>query len=677
MQSKVSWFKRGIFAQDLRNVGWIGIIYQIALLFAVPLQIFMMHQANRLPYNYLQVENHNLFTVLTEFQILLMFTVPVILSVILFRYLQVKVPADFIHSMPVKRTVLFYHHTVMGIFLLIIPVIVTAIILAIVHSTLALDSYFSVTEIVKWAGMTILMNVFVFVMTTLIGTVTGISAVQVVLTYIFLIFPAGIMILLYSNIKYFIYGFAFDYYFDQNLEFLTPIVRMAEMYRWKITTTEVLVYLALTAGFYLLAMLAYKKRNIEGATQAIAFRYLKPVFKYGATICTMLLGGAYFGETQQESLGWLVFGYFFGSILGYVIAEMVLQKTWRIFRNMKGYIIYAVAVAAIGFLLNLDITGYEQKLPTANEIEHAYFGDSVYLLKESESDDYGEAAVYGDYKAYPTKALNKVDRFYFKDKGNISLILKLHEQVIENRNNRFHNPLTYQNIVIAYELKNGATIVRQYQVPNEAYDKFLKPIYETKEYRYSNNDLLRLKEDITIDKITTSSYSAIPKKYETVNPQQIAEIINVLKTDMLQEPYEEMATEREVWGEIELLLNNNKRLNIPWKKSYHQFDEWLKGNNLLEQARVVPADIAYILVARNKDYVDAPVGMAVDYVDLFQGNTDTIKIEDPDEIEACLTATSWRMEEEYVAAIYYKNAKEPEYRGLETAPSFIADHFKN
>src|SRR5690606_16571524 len=135
----------------------------------------------------------------------------------------------FIHSLPIKRTTLYHHHSLFGIFLLIIPVVVTAIITAIIPIALGLTDYFSIAEIVKWAGITILMNVFVFVLTTLIGMVTGISAVQVVLTYIFLIFPAGIMILFYTNIRYLIYGFAYDYYFDKNLAYLTPIARMAEI----------------------------------------------------------------------------------------------------------------------------------------------------------------------------------------------------------------------------------------------------------------------------------------------------------------------------------------------------------------------------------------------------------------------------------------------------------------
>ncbi len=674
MQSKVSWFKRGIVTQDLRNVGWIGIIYQIALLFTLPLQIFMMHQAEHLPYNYR--EGENLFSVLPEIQVLLMFTVPVILSIILFRYLQVKVPADFIHSLPIKRSALFHHHALIGIFILIVPVVITAIFIVIEHGALGLADYFSILDITKWAGLTIVMNVFVFALTTLIGAVTGISAVSVVLTYIFLVFPAGIMILLYQNVKYFIFGFDYDYYFDQNIEYLTPIVQMAEIYHRSISAKAVLIYIVLSIVFYLLGIFAYKKRQIEGATQAIAFRSLKPIFKYGVTFCFMLLGGTYFGETQQGEMGWIIFGYIFGSVFGYIIAEMVLQKTWRIFHKMKGYLIYAVAAVVLGLLLSFDMTGYEKKLPDASEIDRAYFGYNVHWLKNEYPDTPEYAMPETKYsEVNQVNALNESNLYFFKESENINSIMNLHRKLIEN-GDQVTSRQSYQYIVVAYELKNGEKLVRQYKIPEGGYEDQLKPIYESQEYRYSNNELLRLKEEIGIDKIAVNSNSVIPKKFNTVDPKQIEEIINALKSDMLQEPYKDIVTEREPWGEIEILLENNQRLYVPWKKSYHQFDNWLKENNLLEQARVVPEDLMFVAVIQNKNAAAAPRGPVDSFESMFKNYEKPLIIEDPSQMEECLYEASWRMEHEYLIAIYYKNSKEPSYHSLENVPSFIADHFK-
>ncbi|HHY73810.1 MAG TPA: multidrug ABC transporter permease [Bacillus bacterium] len=674
MQSKVSSFKRGIVLQDLRSVGWIGIIYLIALLFAVPLQLVMLAENDQLLYQL--IETRGLFTVLAGAQGFLIFTIPIILAVILSRYLHVKIAADFIHSLPIKRTALLNHHFLIGAFLLVVPVIITAVFIAIVHGILGFDDYFTMVEIAKWAGITILFNLFVFVMTMLIGMVTGISAVQVVLTYIFLIFPAGVMVLFNFNLKYFLYGFAYDYYFNRDIASLSPVLRFAEIWTWKFTITEILVYIVVTVVFYLLTMFAYKKRSIEAATQAIAFRSLRPIFKYGVTFCTMLVGGMYFGETQQQSIGWILFGYIFGSIFGYVIAEMVLEKTWRIFRRMKGYVVFAVAVVAIGFLLILDSTGYEKKMPAAAEIERAYFAEGIHWLKVGDDE-----AAYGEVMAkdgtFIESAINNENLFYFNNPDNINSILKLHQQLVMNKSNKkSDNPRYNKHLAIAYELKNGSKVVRQYQIPEKAYHEFLKPIYESEEFKYSNYELLRLKEGTTIDKISTSSRI---KSSVFVDAKQIEEIIDALKLDMLEEPYEEMVNKRETWGHMEILLRNNERLYIPWKKSYTHFEAWLKKNNKLELVKLMPEDLSYATVIQVDDNFSEKAfnGMSGEFIEnLFANNENSFKIEDPNQLEECLYEASWRLEGEYLLAIHYKTNGNPDFYGFVDVPPFIVEHFK-
>jgi len=43
MQSKTSSFNRGMWIQSMRNVGWIGALYTLILLFIVPLQIILRY----------------------------------------------------------------------------------------------------------------------------------------------------------------------------------------------------------------------------------------------------------------------------------------------------------------------------------------------------------------------------------------------------------------------------------------------------------------------------------------------------------------------------------------------------------------------------------------------------------------------------------------------------------
>jgi DNA-binding NarL/FixJ family response regulator len=49
-----------------------------------------------------------------------------------------------------------------------------------------------------------------------------------------------------------------------------------------------------------LALFFYKKRKLEAASEPIAFLRLRDIFKYGATFCTMMVGGMYFSEVPYS-----------------------------------------------------------------------------------------------------------------------------------------------------------------------------------------------------------------------------------------------------------------------------------------------------------------------------------------------------------------------------------------
>jgi ABC-2 type transport system permease protein len=59
----------------------------------------------------------------------------------------------------------------------------------------------------------------------------------------------------------------------------------------------------------------------------------------------MKTGGMYFSEVTQKDIHWTLFGNAVGAVFGYYLAEMVLQKTWRVFSQIKGLIVYSTAIA--------------------------------------------------------------------------------------------------------------------------------------------------------------------------------------------------------------------------------------------------------------------------------------------------------------------------------------------
>ena len=89
----------------------------------------------------------------------------------------------------------------------------------------------------------------------------------------------------------------------------------------------------------------------------------------------MLTGGMYFGDFQK--MGWIIFGFIVGSLIGYSIATMILEKTWRILYKWKGYIGFAIVASISLLLLNMDIVGYENNVPQDSEVKRVYVSSEI------------------------------------------------------------------------------------------------------------------------------------------------------------------------------------------------------------------------------------------------------------------------------------------------------------
>ncbi|RAK18394.1 ABC-2 type transport system permease protein [Anoxybacillus vitaminiphilus] len=659
MPSKTLSFNRGIFVQNMRNVGWIGLVHLLVLCFALPLQILMVYTNERRPYY--ETYWKNVFSISQEFQVLIMFTIPVLLAIFIFRYLHVKLSADYIHSLPFRRPSLFYYHLCFSLLVLFLPIVITAAILLFLQSALDLDYFLSVYKIARWIGTTFLIELLVFFASVFIGMVTGMSVLQGVLFYIMLIFPAGITVLVVMNVKYFLYGFSAEYYLNQNIERIVPLFRAFELAHRPLTWTEIAAYLVLIVVFFALSLWGYKKRNIEAAGQAIAFRSLRPIFKYGAAFCFMLVGGLYFGETQNH-FAWVLFGYTTASALGYFVAEMILEKTWRVFHKWKGYLYFVISMLVIGIFLKIDMIGYEKRLPSLAEIERIYFSEEIYYLAEEKMVvTYNERSGY----AFPKP--------FFATKENMKNIYLLHQQIIKDKELVKETTFNSRPVVFGYELKDGSKMVRSYVIPFEKYKSFYKPIIESKEYKQIHYPLLKKQDVSGLDKITIQPHSGWTATTYITNKEQMKEFVAILRSELESETAEQIFDERYPWGDIELVWDNNERMNVTWKKSYARLDEWLKENGFAK-ARETADDFTHAVIIKNTE------GNRYGEINFEQAaqHQDALRIHNSQQLEECLQQVGSNDEiPEYIIGFYYKGTSNIKIEPIDKqyAPEFIRKHF--
>ncbi|MGG1676938.1 multidrug ABC transporter permease [Neobacillus sp. NRS-1170] len=654
MPSKMSWFNKEVMLQIGRSTGWVSVVYFLGLLFILPIQLLIIYsdEDDRLYQN-----TDNLFSYNFEFQIGLFAIVPIILAVFLFRFLHAKQATDLMHSLPLKRTRIFHYYALTGMLFLIIPVVAITFIILLMHNTLDLGSLFSVKDIFYWAGTTTVITLLLYTAAVFIAMLTGMSTVQAVLAYVFLFFPVGITLLMFYNLKILLYGFPSDYFFSRQFEKLSPITYAAVLDSKRFPWNDGVLYIILIIVMYGLALLLYKKRNLETASEAIAFPKLRSVFKYGVTFCMMLLGGSYFHEVSFNSNSWTIFGYAIGAALGYLAAEMILQKTWRVFARVKGLIIYLALIAVFG--IGVQILGiYENKIPEEAEIKNVILTDNFgYYMG---SDD-----IYSEYYS-PVP---------MKEKANIEAVRKLHKQIVaDEKINQQRQDDRSVNFFIRYEMKDGSYLTREYTVNERLYEDFFKPIYESKEYKLTTNEVFKLKEN-KIKKLTIGGRGPITKGVTLSNPDEIKEAIAALRQDVLAESYEDRHYFEGQGSMIEVSLGSDHFLNFEIKPTYQHFTKWLKQKELLKGTMVTADDITHVLVAKRD------TSKTVDLENIkneVEKSADKFDVTNKEQIQKMLDNASPDSSHGYVSIFYYHFGDyfEVMFFDEKHAPEFVKGHFK-
>lgn len=648
MQSKISLYKKELFKHMARNAGWISLIYFITLLFCLPLDI-LMTETNQ--YREFWVMN-NLFNYNQGIQIILLITVPILLAIFLFRFLHVKNSSDLFHSLPIKRSAIFHQYTLTGLVFLIVPVLVTACLVLIEHRAFDLDPYFSVNDILYWAGITIVLNIVVFMGAVFTAMFTGISIIHGVLSYIFLLLPVGLIVLLTYNLQFFLYGFPDQYFLSNRIEFFSPLVITDRIAHTTLNASVILSYLSVTIILYVVAAIVYKKRPSEAVSQAIAFPILKPIFTFGTTVCTAFLAALYFGETQGHSTFWLIFGYVSGSLAGYLGAVMVLNKTWRVLGEIRGYVYYAGAMLIILLALHFDVMQYENKVPEVEDIKQVHLSNSPYLYYDSE---------------YREKT------FYLRSKENINLVQQLHQSIVENKMSDDNiSRYNRETAFFAYELKSGKKVVREYEIDKSKYKEYYQPIHESLEFKEVTNPIFDVKsEDIKL--ISINPVEHVFRSVSISNHEEVAEVLTILKEEILSSTYDEMYNERGFQSYISILLNNNKSIDLPYRPSYEKLKIWLTENDLDDRSEVTENDIREVIIIKKSELENDELDrMAMDHEQFFNSlpsHSRVLRITDKNEIkEAMKYSMNHYMGDpviKYVAAFYLDKQKYPVIRGYD------------
>ena len=482
MQSRISFFNKQLFRKNLTRFWplWATPSFVAALFPLAYLVNFLQWGDNALPLEITQLY----YEVVTYGVPIISLIFAVLVAAAVWSYLFFPRSVSLMHTLPLRREGLFLTNFLSGMTMMLIPYAVTGSLCILLSLFLsAFDPLGVLITILCIVGE----SFFYFSTATLVCFITGNLIAMPVLYFIFHFLAVGLDALICTFAQGFLFGVTTSY--TGSAEFLSPTVYLMNTVNTKRNYTEtfipssadnlsrcydtpdgygyytselnavfledgwlIAVYALVGIVLLYLAWTLYRKRSSESAGDVVSVGWMKPVFRYGVTFCSAMLGGlllyylfwSSFHSGNYFALLPMIVCMLIAGAIGYYAASMLLAKSLRVFRgSLKGLAVMAAGVALIAGGLHLDLLGAEKRVPQIRQVTEVRFNtaSNAYYFYPGEEDELLEQ-------------VRELHAAIVADKDYI-----LAEQEVRHVYDEEHYA-TYVNI--RYTMKDGTEVNRRY-----------------------------------------------------------------------------------------------------------------------------------------------------------------------------------------------------------------------
>ena len=399
----------------------------------------------------------------------------VLFAMALFSYLCSPRALGMMHAFPIRREGVFLTNYLSGAAVFLGTDVLAAALTAAVQGAAGvlsgrnLAAFFLCT-----AGQMLFFYSFACFCAMFTGQILALPAFYVILNGL----TAGLNLLVQNFASAFLYGYG-DYGTPAWVKWLTPVWQFTRRVDVKSDWSDALdasvnirmtglstaaIYAAAGVVLAGLALLLYRRRPSETAGDTVAVTRAKPVFRWGVAICCALsLGqGLYyllweqFHPNSANSMPAMLVFLVLAGLVGYYAAEMLMKKSFRVFRkSWRGAAALAAVLVAFGLAVQFDAAGVERRVPDADAVTKMTFslGGEDYLSGTTSDpeliEEFRQAhqALIADKEEISARAADAA-RAADGDSGIASGYFQL-----------------------TYQLKNGGTMARNYNVYYTSADK--------------------------------------------------------------------------------------------------------------------------------------------------------------------------------------------------------------
>lgn len=416
----------------------------------------------------LQLRQHNVIIQSIPASVVMSLLFGCFAAMAVWSYLMSGRTVGLMHALPVTRTQAFFSHVLSALGALTAGNVLIFLLTALCSAGF---SYVDWAALGTWLLLTELMALFFFALGSLCAMVTGwLLAVPVLYGAMNVI-----ALLLYAVISTMTQMFYFGYSSSDIPEFitwLTPVVRIWDavangsaqpvevQFREPIGTqsyhrfqlpasafSTCIIYAAVGIALLALVWWLYKKRPSETAGDAMSFRWLQPIARWSIGLCGGLGLGLFLNYViLGSSFAGLLICQLVMGVICFFAAQMLLKKKFRIFtsRWWVETLALVLTLLAVTLCIKLDITGYQHRVPDAEDVTSVRFSASS-----------------ADFTTDDPAAVESVISLH-------RAILEQYDETGERLENRTYldtedGPIT-RYVRVDYQLRNGTSLRREWRV---------------------------------------------------------------------------------------------------------------------------------------------------------------------------------------------------------------------
>lgn len=482
MRSKTSFYNVSLGKNLFRRYWPLWLAYFGILILALPVLVFNLDEDNM--YYAFRV-TQNILNGGKMVAVYVSFVYSVLVAMCMFSFLYNTRSCGMICSLPVKRETVFLTAYLTGL----VPMLLADVLIMLLTALLAIGNP-SVTFslLLQWLAMAVMGNICFYGFAVFCAMLTG-SIVILPAVYAVLNLAAFVAEFCAQELtRRLLYGYMQS---GSLFTWLSPLMELGTklwqysdwannrvyIAGWGILGTYCAAGLLLSAA----ALWLFRRRNMETATDTVAIPVLKPLFRTCMAVGTALVFAyviydGFFQSTFRNFAAavFITLLLIAGAIIGWFAAEMLMQKTVRVFRGKwTGCLIVCGVLAVLSIGIKLDVFGIERYVPVPEEIESLYIS---------------------------------AGNVQYTDPENIRLLTELHRQIIDHKD-QHENTMEPINLYMQYTLKNGRTVYRNYS---------LDGAYEARED--PDSDVMRLQQLLNVPEAVffRAFNSPIPMSEETV-----------------------------------------------------------------------------------------------------------------------------------------------------------------